>query len=52
MVLENWEGLVNILEFAKNKFKSAEEEMKKKATSIAKQKLDRQLASIYSKQNQ
>ena len=55
MVLEDWEGLVNILEFVKNKFKAAEEEMKKRATSAAKQKSNMQLAfsqPIYSKQNE
>ena len=55
LVLEDWEGLVNILEFVKNKFKSAEEEMKKRATSAAKQKSNMQLAfsqPIYSKQNE
>ena len=38
LVLEDWEGLVKILKLVKNKFKSAEEEMKKRATSAAKQK--------------
>ena len=55
LVLEDWEGLVNILEFVKNKFKAAEEEMKKRATSAAKQKSNMQLAfsqPIYSKQNE
>ena len=55
LVLEDWEGLVNILELVKNKFKSAEEEMKKRATSAAKQKSNMQLAfsqPIYSKQNE
>ena len=31
MVLEDWEGLVNILKDVKNKYKSAEEEMKKRS---------------------
>ena len=31
LVLEDWEGLVNILKLVKNKFKSAEEEMKKRS---------------------
>ena len=44
MVLEDWEGLVNILKLVKNKFKSAEEEMKKRATSAAKQRSNKQLA--------
>ena len=43
MVLEDWEGLVNILEFVKNKFKSAEEEMKR-ATPAAKQRSNKELA--------
>ena len=54
MVLEDWEGLVNILEFVKNKFKAAEEEMKKRASSAAKQRLNNQLAfsqPVCSKQN-
>jgi len=54
LVLENWEGLVNILETVKNKFKSAEEEMKKKATSATKQRSNNQLAlnqPTYSKHN-
>ena len=55
LVLEDWQGLVNILELVKNKFKSAEEEMKKRATSAAKQRSNMQLAfsqPIYSKQNE
>ena len=44
LVLEDWEGLVNILELVKNKFKSAEEEMKRRATSAAKQMSNIQLA--------
>ena len=54
LVLEDWEGLVNILESVKNNFKSAEEEMKKRATAAAKQKSDKQLAfsqPVYTKQN-
>ena len=54
MVLEDWEGLVNILEFVKNKFKAAEEEMKKRASSAAKQRSNNQLAfsqPVCSKQN-
>ena len=54
LVLEDWEGLVNILEFVKNKFKAAEEEMKKRASSAAKQRLNNQLAfsqPVCSKQN-
>ena len=54
MVLEDWEALVNILELVKNKFKLAEEEMKKKATSVVKQRSNKQLAFsqlIYSEQN-
>ena len=43
LVLEDWEGLVNILELVKNKFKE-EEEMKKGATSAAKQRSNKQLA--------
>merc|ERR1719430_224373 len=33
LVLEEWRGLVNILEFVRNNFKSAEEKMKKKAAA-------------------
>ena len=54
LVLEDWEALVNILELVKNKFKLAEEEMKKKATSVVKQRSNKQLAFsqlIYSEQN-
>ena len=54
LVLEDWEGLVNILEFVRNNFKSTEEEMKKRATAAAKEKSDRQLAysqPVYPKQN-
>ena len=36
LVLEDWQELVNILEFVKNNFKSAEEEMKRRATAVAK----------------
>ena len=36
LVLEDWQGLVNILESVKNNFKSAEEEMKKRVTAVAK----------------
>merc|ERR1712013_587488 len=36
LVLEDWEVLVKILKLVKNKFKSAEEEMKKRATSASK----------------
>ena len=38
LVLEDWEGLVNRLKFMKDNFKSTEEEMKKRATSAAKQR--------------
>ena len=54
LVLEDWEALVNILELVKNKFKLAEEQMKKKATSVVKQRSNKQLAFsqlIYSEQN-
>merc|ERR1712013_343643 len=54
LVLEDWEGLVHELKDVKNKLKSAEEEMKKRTTSAAKQKSNKQLAfsqPIYSKQN-
>ena len=54
LVLEDWQGLVNILESVKNNFKKAEEEMKKRATAAAKQKSDRQLAysqPVYTKEN-
>ena len=44
LVLEDWEGLVHELKDVKNKFKSAEEEMKKRATLAAKQKSNKQLA--------
>ena len=54
MVLEDWEGLVNILKLVKNKFKSTEE-MKNRATLAAKQRPNKQLAlpisqPVYSKQ--
>ena len=54
MVLEDWQGLVNILESVKNNFKKAEEEMKVRATAAAKQKSDRALAysqQVYTKEN-
>ena len=41
LVLEDWEGLENILEFVKNNFKSAEEEMKRRATAVAKERSTR-----------
>ena len=55
LVLEDWEGLVNILKLVKNKFKSTEEEMKNRATLAAKQRPNKQLAlpisqPVYSKQ--
>ena len=55
LVLEDWEGLVNRLKIMKNKFKSAEEEMKNRATLAAKQRPNKQLAlpisqPVYSKQ--
>ena len=54
LVLEDWEGLVNILEFVKNNFQSAEEEMKRRATAAAKERSNKQLAysqPVFSKQN-
>ena len=54
LVLEDWEGLVNILEFVKNNFKSAEKEMKRRATGAAKERSNKQLAysqPVFSKQN-
>ena len=54
LVLEDWQGLVNSLESVKNNFKSAEEEMKRRATAAAKQKSDKQLAysqPVYTKEN-
>ena len=54
LVLEDWQGLVNILESVKNNFKKAEEELKGRATVAAKQKSDRQLAysqPVYTKEN-
>ena len=54
LVLEDWQGLVNILEFVRNKFKSAEEKMKVRASAAAKQMSDMQLAysqPVYTKHN-
>ena len=54
LVLEDWQGLVNRLEFVKNNFKSAEKKMKEKASATAKQMSDRQLAysqPYYTKEN-
>ena len=45
---------MNILESVKNNFRSAEEEMKRSATAVAKEKSDRQLAysqPVYTKEN-
>ena len=53
LVLEDWQGLVNRLEFVKNNFKSAEKKMKEKASATAKQMSDRQLAysqPVYTKE--
>ena len=53
LVLEDWQGLVNILDSVKNDFKSAEEKMKVRA-SAAKQKSNMQLAysqPVYTKHN-
>ena len=54
LVLEDWQGLVNRLEFVKTNFKSAEKKMKEKASATAKQMSDRQLAysqPVYTKEN-
>ena len=54
LILEDWQGLVNILESVKNNFKLAEEEMKKRASAAAKQMSDMQLAysqPVYTKEN-
>ena len=54
LVLEDWEGLVNIHEFVKNNFQSAEEEIKRRATAAAKERSNKQLAysqPVFSKQN-
>merc|ERR1711973_886000 len=46
LVLEDWERLVNILKLVKNKFESAEEEMKKRATLAAKQRSNKSCPSV------
>ena len=54
LVLEDWQGLVNRLEFVKTNFKSAEKKMKEKASATSKQMSDRQLAHsqlVYTKEN-
>ena len=54
LVLEDWVGLVNTLEFVKNNFQSAEEEIKRRATAAAKERSNKQLAysqPVFSKQN-
>ena len=54
LVLEDWQGLVNRLEFVKTNFKSGEKKMKEKASATAKQMSDRQLVysqPVYTKEN-
>merc|ERR1712181_26509 len=54
LVLEDWTGLQQVVEAVKRSFKSTEEEMKRKASMIAKERTDKEFAfsqPVYSNEN-
>merc|ERR1712192_139796 len=54
LVLEDWTGLQQVVEAVKRSFKSIEEEMKRKASMIAKERSDKEFAfsqPVYNKED-
>merc|ERR1712192_11835 len=54
LVLEDWTGLQQVVEAVKRSFKSTEEEMKRKASMIAKERTDKEFAfsqPVYNKED-